>query len=265
MNTKQGVATTGPARWARLAALGLLMAALGPILMLLAGLVWGLDIGEDLPFFLIPAVVGMIGAFQVLRFNALWAKVAGIVVAILTAGPVFWTVFRLFAPNSFFDFVPGLLVMPGAIIAIVGCVAGIVAHRRGKADASPADGERKTIRTVLAVVGVLAVASAIFTFVGKESVGEGEADTSIALTDFEFDKESYTFDGGTKILVRNDDPFIHSFTIDGLDIDEMLSPGSEVLVEIPDEPGDYVLYCMPHTNDPENPTEDDMKSDLTVQ
>ena len=265
MDATQATVARGPSRWARLAALGLFMAALGPLLMLIAGLVWGLDIAEDLLFFVLPIVIGSIGAFVVLRFDTTWAKIVGIVAAILTAGPVFWTIFGLFAPNSFFDFVPGLLVIPGAIIAIVGCVAGLVARNRGKADATPADGERKTIRTVLAIVGVLAVGSAVFTFVGKETVDTADADTTIALTDFEFDKESYTFDGGTKILVRNDDPFLHSFTIDELDVDEVISPGSEVLVEIPDEPGDYVLYCMPHTNDPENPSDDDMKSDLTVQ
>jgi Cupredoxin-like domain len=262
MNASQAPAT--PTRWSRMAGLGLAMAALAPLLMFTAGLIWGLD-GEDAPFFLITAAIALVGAFVVLRFPAIWAKVVGIVASVLVIGAMFWTIFGLFAPTSFFDFVPGLLVVPGGILGIAGSVAGIVAIRRGKAAAAPAAGEAKTVRTVLAIVGVLAVVSAVFTFVGKETVDEGAADEQVTLSDFEFDSESYSFAGGTSVLVRNDDPFLHTFTVEELDIDEVLSPGSEILVEIPSESGDYVLFCQPHTSDPDDPSEDDMAADLTIQ
>jgi uncharacterized membrane protein len=62
---------------------------------------------------------------------------------------LFWTAFGLAFPNSFFDFVPGLLVIPGALIALTGCIAALVARKRGKATQAPANGERKTVRTVI--------------------------------------------------------------------------------------------------------------------
>jgi plastocyanin len=248
-----------------MAGLGLLMAALGPLLMFAAALIWGLDVSEDIPFFLGTAVIGIVGAFVVLRFPAVWARVVGLVAAILVGGALFWTMFGLFAPGSFFDFVPGLLVMPGAILAIVGSIAGIVATNRGKAAASPAEGEKKTVRTVLAVVGVLTVVSAVVTFMGQDDIDASEADLTVTLSDFEFDKASYTFEPGSTVLVKNDDPFLHTFTIEELDIDEVLTPGKDILVEVPEEGGDYVLFCQPHTSDPEDPSDDDMWADLTIQ
>src|SRR5687768_2426397 len=97
--------TEGRARWSGLAALGLVLAALGPLLMLVGGFLWGLEIGDEVMFFGVTAAIGLIGAFFVARFGT-WAKVLGIVAGVLMAMSLFWTAFGLFTPNSFFDFVP---------------------------------------------------------------------------------------------------------------------------------------------------------------
>jgi hypothetical protein len=245
--------------------MGLAMAALGPLLMFAASLLWGLDTADDAPFFLITAAIPLVGAFLLLRFPGLWPKIVGVVLSILVGLALHWTAFGLFAPNSFFDFAPGILVVPGAILGLVGSIAAIVAQRRGKAGAAPADGEAKTVRIAFSAVVGLAAISGILTFLGKETVDDSQADSQVSLSDFEFDKESYSFDGGSTVLVRNDDPFLHTFTVEELDIDEALTPGSEILVEIPDNAGDYLLFCDPHTEDAEDPSEDDMTADLTVE
>jgi hypothetical protein len=66
------------------------------------------------------------------------------------------------------------------------------------------------------------------------------------------------------VLVQNDDPFTHTFTIDELGIDIELGPYSEELVELPGDSGTYVLYCEPHTSDTEEPSDDDMAAELTI-
>ena len=43
---------TVKARWTRLAALGLFMVGLAAFLMIAASLIWGVDVADDLPFFL---------------------------------------------------------------------------------------------------------------------------------------------------------------------------------------------------------------------
>ncbi|MGH2694191.1 MAG: cupredoxin domain-containing protein [Actinomycetota bacterium] len=250
------------ARWTRLAALGLILAALGPLLMLGAGIAWGLD---DVPFFGISGFVALVGAYLVWRFG-LWSKIVGIVVALLVAMALFWTAFGLATPSSFFDFVPGVLVIPGALLAIASCVGAIVAHRRGHLSRSAAGGERAAIRIAVAVVVVLMLLSGVLTAVGRETVdGVAGADVTVELSDFEFDRDEYSLAGGTTVLVKNSDPFLHTFTIDALDIDVQLGPGSEELVEIPDEPGSYILYCVPHTSEPEDPSEDDMAAHLQIE
>jgi plastocyanin len=257
-------APEGKARWTRLAALGLVLAALGPILFLVAGVFWGLDVSEDVPFFGIAAAVALIGAFVVARFGG-WAKVVGLIVALLLGLALFWTAFGLATPTSFFDFVPGLLIMPGVLIAIVSCIAAMVAARRGHLTTAATGGERNALRIVPVVVVLLAVLSGIATAATRSTVDESVADATVVMKDFEFDSSEDQLQAGSSVLVRNDDPFLHTFTVDDLDIDETLSPGSEELIEIPSEPGRYWVYCRPHTSDSDNPSEDDMAVRLTVE
>ena len=255
--------TEGRARWSGLAALGLVLAALGPLLMLAGGFLWGLEIGDEVPFFGVTAAIGLIGAFFVSRFGT-WAKVLGVVVGVLIAMSLFWTAFGLFTPNSFFDFVPGLLVIPGALIAIVCCIAAIVAARRGHVTPGAVGGERRGIRIVTGVVVALAALSAVLTFAGQSSVA-GETELAVTLSDFSFDQSSYEAAAGDTVVVSNDDPFLHTFTIDDLEIDEALSPGSEISIEIPEGTGSYVVYCKPHTSEPEDPSSDDMAAEFSVR
>lgn len=257
----------GPSRWSRLAALGLVMEGGAAALMLGAGLLWGLDVGEDAVFFALPIVAGLGGAWLVKRSKTLW-KVLGILLGVLIALMLFWTAFGLGEPASFFDFIPGVLVVPGVLITLVAGIASIRSRRRGRIDSGGAEaGEARAIFGVLTALGVLVVISAVLTVAGKESVSDVEAasaDVVVDLSDFEFDEDSYDAAPGSTILVKNSDPFLHTFTIEALDIDIEMTPGSEKLITVPEEPGTYVVYCKPHTSDPDDPAKDDMAAELTV-
>lgn len=257
--------SNAPARWSRLAALGLFLAALAPTLMILGAVLWGMDT-SDIGFFGGAAAVGLIASFLVWRFG-MWSKIVGIIASILLMMMMFWTAFGLAAPNSFFDFVPGILVIPGGLIALVCCVAALVAGRRGHRTVAAEDGERRGIRIVLTAVIVLAAVSGVLTFTGRSTVDDPGDATEVALADFEFDQDEYTVSAGSEVYVHNDDAFMHTFTIDELDVDETLTASSETLITIPSEPGTYVVYCRPHTMDPDNPgdDEDDMAATITVE
>jgi plastocyanin len=250
-------------RWTGLAALGLLLAGLGPLLMLLAVLIWGLDAEGELPFFLGTAAIAFIASFLVWRFGA-WAKIVGILAAILVGMALFWTAFGLAQPSSFFDFMPGILVIPGALLAIVACVMALLAKRRGQMAARPEGGEKRGIQIVTAVVLLAAVVSGALTLFTRSTAEAGDAAVTATLKDFEFAEGQYEVPGGSEIFVRNDDPFFHTFTVDELGIDEGLGAGSSKVIDIPQEPGTYVVYCMPHTSEPEEPAEDDMAATITV-
>jgi plastocyanin len=250
----------------RLAVLGLLMVSSAGLIWLVAGLIWGLDLGDSAGFLIPTIVLPAVAAFVVWRFGT-WARIVGIVVALLGIGLLWFTAFGLLEPASFFDFVGGLLVVPGAVIAIVGCVQAIRAGRRGELRMRREGGEARAMNVIVAVVTGLTVLSAVVTFVARSTADASQADGEVALTDFSFEasgSEGVTVTGGDTLYVANEDPFHHTFTVDGLGIDVAFGPSSQELIEIPAQPGTYTLYCRPHTSNPDDPAEGDMATTLTV-
>lgn len=246
---------------ARMSALGLGMMAAAPAIMLASALVFGLDVSDDYLFFLIPTVAAGIASWLALR-PGVWPRIVTIVVAMMTGMMLFWTIFSITALASFFDFVPGVLVLPGLVIAIAGAIKALRARRTP--DAAPDPRERKFTRSVLIVVAALTAVSAITTVATRSSADPSAADARIAMKDFEFNPKTVSVAGGDTLFLKNSDPFLHTFTIDALDIDVALGPGSSKLVTVPAEPGEYVFYCTPHTGDREDPSDDDMAGRLTV-
>lgn len=257
------MAEVAKAKWTRLASLGLVLAGLAPVLMLLAGLLFGLDMAEDLVFFLVVAAIAFVGAFLVWRFGT-WSKFVGILAGVLVGMAMFWTAFGLAAPASFFDFVPGILVIPGALIAIGASIAALLAGRKGNFTDRPEAGERRGIQIVLGLVALLALVSGALNLFTRSTASADEAQATVAMKDFEFGEESIQVAGGSKLFVDNGDPFFHTFTVDALDIDEEFVGGASKIIDIPEKPGEYILYCKPHTTDIENPDEEDMATRITV-
>jgi plastocyanin len=251
------------ARWSRFAALGLFMVGLAAFLLVGAVLIWGLDAEGQLPFFIALIAVPWVGAYLVDRYGT-WSKIVAIVIALLAVGMMFWTAFGLGLPGSFFDFVPGVLVVPGAVVAIVGAVAAMVAKRRGHVSARPDGGERRAIQIVVAVVVALAAISAVMSVAGRQTVDATDASATVDFKNFEFDSAGYEAPGGSQIVVTNDDPFTHTFTIDALGIDVTLGPNDQALVDLPATTGTFIVYCKLHTSDPDHPTPDDMASTFTI-
>ena len=253
------------ARWTRLGVLGQLFVVVGVLLMFIAIVAFGLEAEGETTFFLVICAIALVGAGLAWRFGW-WGKALGIVSALLTAMALFWTAFGFEAFPSFFDFMPAVLVIPGAILAVVSYIAAIVAGRRGHVSATATGGERTAIRIALGIVALITVATGALTLFGRSSIDAARADETIVMSDFEFDETSYTLAAGTKVLVRNDDPFMHTFTVDEGDIDETLIAGDEALVTIPDRPGTFALYCRPHTEDADDPEYDsDMAARLTIE
>lgn len=247
-------------RGTHLATLGFLMTAAGALIVVVASLAFGFDVG-DVAFFAIPAVLSLLGVALVRRPQTA-AKVVALLLAVVAGLMASLTVFGLFTPDSVFDFVPGLLVLPGALLAIGAGIASIRAKER-----PVGSGERRAVTTIVGALGLLAVLSIVLTVTGRETVDDdlaADADLRVNLEDFEYDQAYYGGAGGATVLIKNSDPFVHTFTLDALDIDVDMGPFSEQLVTLPDEPGTFILYCKPHTSDPDDPSDDDMAAVLTI-
>ena len=261
-----GTTNVGVPAGTRLAVLGLMMVSAAGLIWLVAGLIWGLDLGDSAGFLIPTIVLPAVAALLVWRFGT-WARIVGIVVALLAIGMLWFTAFGLLEPDSFFDFVGGLLVVPGAVIAIVGCVQAMRAARRGRLRTQREGGEARAMNVIVTVVAGLTVLSAVVTFVGRSTADASLADGEVTLKDFSFEAggaDGVAVTGGETLYVANDDPFHHTFTVDELGIDVAFGPSSQELIEIPAQPGTYTLYCRPHTANPDDPGEDDMATTLTV-
>ncbi|HEX9683985.1 MAG TPA: cupredoxin domain-containing protein [Acidimicrobiales bacterium] len=262
--TEERIEVAGEARWSALAATALLMTAAGPLVMLAAAVGWGLSVGDELPLMLGTSAAAVV-ASKLVRRGTTPRRVSGVVLGLLAGMAMFWTAFGLAEPASVFDFVPGVLVLPGALLGLGAGIAAVRAQRRGDTVVAVEGGERRAIVIALAAVATLAGVSTVLTVTGRESVPDGvDVAAEIRLSDFEFPSDEIDVARGAAVLVRNNDPFAHTFTVDDLGIDVAIGPGSEKVIVIPAQAGSYILYCTPHTSDADNPSADDMATRLVV-
>jgi plastocyanin len=254
------------AGWARLAALGLLMSASGALLLLVALVTFDLN-PEKRPLLLIVGLVVAAAALVVRRFGS-WGKLVGLAAAVAMVVTLHWTWSGVRSFPSFFDFMPGVLVVPGAIVAFFGCITGLLAVRRGRRGrrlSSATGAARSATRVIVAAVALTTVVSGVLTVTSRSTVGATPTAASVDMKSFHFTHKIYRLRAGSVVLVRNDDPFVHSFTVDALDVDKRTNPGDRVLVHIPSQTGTFILYCKLHTFDPEHPRPDDMAAQIVVE
>ena len=248
------------------AAFGLLLIALAPMLIIVIGLASGLRLdGETMTFLLPPAILAAAAAALVWRFGT-WAKVVGALVSVLAALGMFFLAFGIAVPASFGDFVPGLVFALGVLIGLGGSIAAIVQGRRGHLRAEATTGERRIITGVTGVIVIAALASAILWFTSRSTVDAATADVTATMHDFAFQEGTYQVASGDTLLVHNSDGFMHDFTVHELGIAAEVAPGSGELVEMPDQPGTYVIYCTLHS-DPEatDASDGDMVATLVIE
>jgi plastocyanin len=247
------------------AAFGLLLIALAAALPLVIALAAGLQLGEAAGFLLPPVIVATVAAALVWHFGT-WAKILGAVVAVLAALMLFWLAFGIAVPASFGDFVPGLALTLGVLLGLGGSIAAIVQRRRGNLRAEATTGERRIIAGVTGLLVLAALTSGVLWFTGRATVDAATADATATMHDFAFQEGTYTVADGDTILVHNSDGFMHDFTVHELGIATDVLPGSSELVEVPDRPGTYTIFCTLHSNPEATDAADgDMVATLVVE
>lgn len=225
--------------------LGLALFGVAMILAVLSTVISGA--GFMTVFFAILLAVSVVLAVLVRRFGA-WALVLTALLMLLnlvTSGRFMVEGFRF--PASFFDFTISLLSVSGNLIALGGAIVALVA-RRHATRGTPTRSERTVAGAFLAVLVALAALSGVLTLASRESVSaEAKAGAlPVRMKATKFDQERLEARSGqpVRILVRNGDPGAHSFTIEALGADVVVSPGSERLVEIANaSPGEYAYHC----------------------
>jgi plastocyanin len=238
--------TPGVAIAGRLTILGLALYSVAMILAVLATVIGGA--GFMTVFFSVSLGVTVVLIALTWRFGA-WALVLTALLMLLNlamSGRFMIEGFRF--PASFLDFTISLFSVSGNLIALGGAIVALVARRRHATRSTPTRSERTAFGAFLAVLAALTVLSGVLTLANRESVSAqakaGALPVRMKATKFEPERLETRTGQPVRLLVRNSDPGVHSFTIEVLATDVTITPGSERLIEIADvPPGEYAYVC----------------------
>ena len=203
------------------------------------------------PFVVTFVVVFLVGAWWANRGGRGGLIFLAIISVVFVIMNIPFIIPSLSAPASWLDFTSTTFILLGTITAAVGSIAAL---RSGSVETA---GPRTFSRVIGALVVIAIVVSAVATFTFDDATKQ-EGDIALTAQDTEFSTETLDADSGpVAVYIENKDPFLHTFTIDDLDVDVTIPSGSSVRVVFDAEPGEYKFYCRPH--------KPDMHGELTVQ
>jgi plastocyanin len=256
----------GRPRYARLATAGM---ALLTASMVILGIPAFLQISDARGFVLAVLAVAVIGTVLVWRFDALWARLLGILTCVGVAMMMFWVAFGLLQPQSFFEFVTGVTFVLAVPMTLAGNVLAIIHRRRGNLETGATAGERRVLRIAAGTVALAVVGSSVLALTTRESVGDTVAADAaeVEMRGFEFAPQTIEVVSGDQLVIRNRDAFMHDFVVPDLDIEVVVNPGSSTSLDIDAARGSYVVYCSFHsdTGDPNPDPDEAMVALLTVR
>ena len=204
---------------------------------------------SNLVFLIINIAIALIVASLIWRFGS-WALVLGAIAGLLgtalSYGPyLFLSVGSI---NSVFDFGVAVVTTAASIMALVGSVVAFVQLRRGSTRVEATAVERNALRGVAVVVAVLVALSAVVTLAARDTVEEadraGAIEVLMKTTEFRTAELNAKAGETLRLVLKNDDLYIHTFTIDELGIDVTIGPrGEKALSVSPSNTGTFEYKC----------------------
>lgn len=230
--------------YTRVAIVGLLLFALTSFVFAVLSMIDG-EV-STVGIFVILAVLSAIFAGLMWRFGK-WALVLaalwGFLNLLLSGGLLLGISLRY--PNSFFDFVLPLLLTVGALLAVMGAIVAFVQQRRGTIRTTVTRTERRTFGAIAVVLLALSVLSGSLHIAGLTTVSaEAEAGAIVVEMKNSYlapDRLEIPLGETTRIVVKNNDFFVHTFEIAELGVKYTVLPFSELLIELrPTNSGEFV-------------------------
>ena len=216
---------------------------------------------SNVGFFIIAMVLSVIFAGLMWRFGK-WALVVAAVWGFLNLWWGWLLILALSYPNSFFDFVLPLLLTVGALLAVVGAIVVFVQQRRGITRNSATRAERRTFGAIAVVLLGLVILSGILHVTGRTTVStETESGATVVEMKNSYlapDRLEIPVGETTRIVVKNNDFFVHTFEVDELGVKHTVLPFSKLLIELrPTSTGEFTFRS-------EAPITGDMEGTLVV-
>jgi hypothetical protein len=167
------------------------------------------------------------------------------------AGPFFFLGLAL--PESTAEFMINSLFLAAGATTLVAAIA-LLRRRTGPSETS------RRVGHVAGIVGVVAILYAGFVRVTLDEATARPGDLTMVAENIEFseDRLSASTDP-VAVTIDNEDLTVHTFSIDELDVHEILPGGVTTRVTFDAEPGEYHFYCEVQGH------EDVMRGTLTVE
>jgi hypothetical protein len=237
--------TSGRSFYTNVALLGLLIYFVAAAITFVAALL--LDPAESffILFFIVPGLI--VGA--ALLFIRKW----GLIIAILLGIFLIFSLTSdaglfLTTPAAFFDFSSMLFGVVGLLIVVIASIVGLIQFFTGNPRTTGTSTEIQVLRGIVGVLAVVAGISLVLTILNIGGVSEAEEQgvTTLTAKKVDWDNEMIDAPGGQplRLVVKNDDPILHTFTIYELDIDTVIGPWAEEVIEItPTRSGVFAFVC----------------------
>ena len=214
------------------------------------------------PLIIIFGVPNLIFAWLVWRFGK-WTLLIAAVWAVLNLvlnGPFIFP--NLKYVRSFFDFGISVPIIVGLFLTLMGGIFGFLQERKATPRSVVTSGERAFfLATGVAVVGLM-VLSGTLNLTSRKTVSEQAraGATQLAMKNTKFVPDVIQVNGRlVRIVVKNNDPIVHTFTVDELGINKPVLGGSEELFEFTlPRTGEFTYHCAITGHE-------DMKGKLTTQ
>ena len=245
--------------YTRVAIAGLVLVALASLVFSILTLIDGDPV--TLGIFLFSMMLSVIFAGLMWRFGS-WALVLAALWGFLNLGWGGLLGISLSYPNSFFDFVLPLLLTVGALLALVGAIVAFVQQRRGTVRTVSRRAERRTFGAIAVALVALVILSGTLHVAGLTAVS-AQAEAGAIIVEL---RNDYLIPGRleisvgetARIVVKNNDSFLHTFEIKELGVQHTVLPFSELLIELrPTNTGDFTYRS-------EAPMTGDMEGTLVV-
>ena len=141
-----------------------------------------------------------------------------------------------------------LTTTAAVLAASIGGVAAFVQRRRRAVRQTATTAERRSVVGATAVVAGLLVLSGVLHIASLETVGADDSAGAIAvgMKDTRFHPTEVVVQAGqpAMLVVKNSDLVAHTFTVEGLGINEVIIGGSEKLIAIAaSSPGSFAYVC----------------------
>lgn len=189
--------------------------------------------GQVTPFWGTPAAVYIVLGLALLWRAPRWLLIVTAVVVLLqvvTSAP--FMIPGLTHPETPASFLPDVFIIVASFTVVTGAVAAV---RRSEPT-------RRPIALVAGAVAGAAVVLSIGATAGVASDTREAGDVAVTAADVEY-PERVVVNSGAALWIDNEDPFRHTFVVEGTDVRAELPGATAVRVEADLAPGTYTFFC----------------------